>query len=96
MKENCNCQKIKEDLEVRKTVEQCISAFDPDIFNNVDGQNQSSFTEHNSSSLVSLEPETANASKAEKLWLISQATRQWKWVKHKTLNKQQKNAEAPS
>ena len=54
-------------MKVRKTVGQCISETDPDIFNNVDVQNHSSFIEHNSSSLVSLEPETANASKAERL-----------------------------
>ena len=56
-----------EDMKVRKTVGKCISETDPDIFNNVDVQNHSSFIEHNSSSLVSLEPETANASKAERL-----------------------------
>ena len=53
-------------MKVRKTVGKCISETDPGIFNN-DVQNHSSFIEHNSSSLVSLEPETANASKAERL-----------------------------
>ena len=39
---------------------------DPDIFNNVDVQNRSSFMEHNISSLESFEPETTNFSIAKK------------------------------
>ena len=45
---------------------------------------------------VSLEPETANVSIAEKPSFISQATGQPKWVKNKALNMGQKIAEAPS
>ena len=45
---------------------------------------------------VSLEPETANVSIAEKPSLISQATGQPKWVKNKASNKRQKIAEVLS
>ena len=46
--------------------------------------------------MVSLEPEAANVSIAEKPSLISQATGQPKWVKNKASNKWQKITEAPS
>ena len=61
-------------MEASDPVEQCTIDIDPDIFNNEDVQNRSSFTGHNSSSLVSLEPQTANVSTAEKPSLTYQAT----------------------
>ena len=49
----CNFQNSKEDMEASEPVVQYNSEIDPDIFDEVDIQNRSSFIEH---ILLSLEP----------------------------------------
>ena len=62
----CNLQNNKEDMQASEPAEQYISEIDPGIFSNVDIHSRRSFIEHNSSSLLSLKPETANVTIAEK------------------------------
>ena len=62
----CNLQNNKEDKEASELAEQYFSEIDPGIFSNVDVHRRRSFIEHNSSSVLSLKPETANVTIAEK------------------------------
>ena len=85
--EKGDLQNNKEDMEASEPAEQYMSQIDPDIFSNVDVHNRRSFIEHNSSSPLSLRPETANVNRAEKPSFISQTTGQPKCVKIKASNK---------
>ena len=62
----CNLQNNEEEgMEASEPVKQYISEIDPDIFNDMDVQNRSSFIKNNSSSPVTLEPKTENVSIAD-------------------------------